>query len=317
MDHVVHWDDVKAKSVEAGPLSGTWADLGRAGGSVRTGLRRARLAAGMRSTPVHVHHAEEEIYVILEGSGLLWQDGSTCDVRAGDLIVEVAEGAAHTFIAGDAGLELLAYGTRAAAPTALLPRAGVAWLGPMWVEPASEPHPWGREIAAGALDVSPPGPRPSNVVTINDVPATKRAHSDVGVLRRDAATAAGSRVSGLQRCEVRPGKLGCVPHVHDAEEEVFVVLEGSGDLALYPCGVADPVPQPSPLRPGSVVVRPAGSQMAHALRAGHAGLTYLAYGERRPEDITYYPRSRKLSFRGLGVVGRFEPCDYYDGEPEA
>ena len=157
MDHADPLGRREGQIGRGGADGGTWADLGRAGGSVRTGLRRARLAAGMRSTPVHVHHDEEEIYVVLEGSGLLWQDGSTCDVRAGDVIVEVAERAAHTFIAGDDGLELLTYGTRAAAPTALLPRAGVAWLGPMWIEPAAEPHPWGREMAAGALEVSPPG----------------------------------------------------------------------------------------------------------------------------------------------------------------
>ena len=72
---------------------------------------------------------------------------------------------------------------------------------------------------------------------------TKRAHSDVRVLRRDAATAAGSRVTGLKRCEVEPGQLECVPHVHNAEEEVFVVLEGYGEVELYLCGVADPCPE--------------------------------------------------------------------------
>ena len=66
--------------------------------------------------------------------------------------------------------------------------------------------------------------------------------------------------------------------------------------------------------PGSVVSRPAGSRVAHAFRAGAEPLVLLAYGTREPNDITYYPRSGKVSFRGVGVIGRIEPLDYWDGE---
>ena len=41
----------------------------------------------------------------------------------------------------------------------------------------------------------------------------------------------------------------------------------------------------------------------------------LVYGTRRPNDICYYPRSRKLYWRGVGLIGRVEPLDYHDGEP--
>jgi hypothetical protein len=41
----------------------------------------------------------------------------------------------------------------------------------------------------------------------------------------------------------------------------------------------------------------------------------LLYGTREPNDITYYPRSNKIYWRGLGVIGRVEHLDYYDGEP--
>lgn len=58
-----------------------------------------------------------------------------------------------------------------------------------------------------------------------------------------------------------------------------------------------------------------GTGVAHAFRAGDEPLSLLAYGERRPYDVTFYPRSRKVSFRGLGVIGRLELCDYWDGEP--
>ena len=39
-----------------------------------------------------------------------------------------------------------------------------------------------------------------------------------------------------------------------------------------------------------------------------------AFGERINTDMIWYPRSQKVSFKGLGVMGRIEPLEYYDGE---
>ena len=41
----------------------------------------------------------------------------------------------------------------------------------------------------------------------------------------------------------------------------------------------------------------------------------LIYGTRRPNDTAWYPRSQKIDWRGLGVIGRIEALDYDDGEP--
>ena len=72
-----------------------------------------------------------------------------------------------------------------------------------------------------------------------------------------------------------------------------------------------------PLRPGHVVARPAAGRVAHAFRAGDAGLTMLAYGTRdRGADIVHYPRSDKIYFRGVGVMARLEQLDYWDGEED-
>ncbi len=60
--------------------------------------------------------------------------------------------------------------------------------------------------------------------------------------------------------------------------------------------------------------RPAGTGIAHTFRAGSDGLTYLAYGTRDTNDITYYPKSNKVYLRGVGVIGRIEKLDYWDGE---
>jgi uncharacterized cupin superfamily protein len=63
------------------------------------------------------------------------------------------------------------------------------------------------------------------------------------------------------------------------------------------------------------VARPAGTGVAHAFRAGSAGLRLLAYGQLDPNDMTYYPRSRKVALRGLGVRFEVDPSGYWDGEP--
>ena len=97
-----------------------------------------------------------------------------------------------------------------------------------------------------------------------------------------------------------------------------MVLYGVGTLELTstPRGAAeltDPL-QAHAVRPGSVVARPPGTGVAHAFRGGDAGLTLLAWGTREPNDICWYPRSRKLFWRGVGVIGRIELLDYWDGE---
>jgi uncharacterized cupin superfamily protein len=66
---------------------------------------------------------------------------------------------------------------------------------------------------------------------------------------------------------------------------------------------------------GHIVSRPAGTRISHCLRSGEAGLTYLAYGTKDPNDVCYYPRSNKIFWRGLGLIARLEALDYFDGEP--
>ena len=87
---------------------------------------------------------------------------------------------------------------------------------------------------------------------------------------------------------------------------MFLVLDGSGTAI-----VGD---EETPIRGGHVVSRPAGTQQAHAFRAGDGGLVLLAFGQRVPDDMCWYPRSQKMYFRGLGVIGRVEQLDYWDGE---
>ncbi len=124
--------------------------------------------------------------------------------------------------------------------------------------------------------------------------------------RRDLGDAVGSVATGLGYVVVPAGKQSTPLHCHSVEEEMFVILDGEGVLLLGD--------EEHPVRAGTVVARPPATRVAHAFRAGEDGLTYLAYGTRDPSDMCYYPNSNKVSFRGLGVIGRIERLDYWDGE---
>jgi uncharacterized cupin superfamily protein len=192
----------------------------------------------------------------------------------------------------------------------VLPRAGVAWMSPGFVDVTvigEQRHPYYREAEAGEPEVGEPRERPSSIVNVEDVPGEDYDRPGYAGLERDLARAAGSVATGLRHCVLEPGCLSAAPHCHSAEEEIFVVLDGEGTLLL---GDDEQL-----VRVGNVVARPPGTRIAHALRAGDGGLTYLAYGTREPNDIAYYPRSRKVYFRGIGLMTRLEHLDYWDGEP--
>ena len=165
-----------------------------------------------------------------------------------------------------------------------------------------------REAELGPPELpAEPGPRPATIVNVADVEGKTVERQHVGRTRRNLGVAAGSVTTGLQHVEVIPGKESAPLHCHSLEDELFVMLEGDGVLVLDDR-------EEFPVRPGSVVSRPAGTGVSHLFRAGDGGLTYLAYGTRDPGDICYYPRSNKINFGGIGVIGRIEKLDYWDGE---
>jgi uncharacterized cupin superfamily protein len=303
---VTHWDEVEPVAIEGTQLRGTRWRLGGAAGADRAGLSRYRLAAGERAMPVHVHADEEEIFYVLAGDGLSWQDGRMYAVRTGDCILHRADAEAHTIVGAGDGLDVLAFG--AGSPTGLtwLPRAGAWWNGPHWL-PHDGPNPFAAEEAAGPLELGEPeADRPTTIVTLGAVAPRRSRHGDVAAERRRLGDAVGARRSRLQHMVVEPGALSYPPHCHSSEEELFVVLDGSGSLLLGD--------DEHSVRAGSVVARPPGTGVAHAFRAGDEPLTLLAYSDRDPNDICFYPRSGKVSLRGIKAIFRVQRVDYWDGE---
>ena len=126
----------------------------------------------------------------------------------------------------------------------------------------------------------------------------------------------GARQLGYNLTAVPPGKRAFPYHSHRVNEEMFFVLEGTGELRL---GEAT-----YPLRAGDIVACPAGGpETAHQIiNTGSVELRYLAVSTERYPEICDYPDSGKFGtyddmatgtpFRHLSRTER--GLDYWDGE---
>jgi uncharacterized cupin superfamily protein len=294
-------------------MDATWQRLGDAAGARGVGVNRVRIEPGKLPTPPHSHGASEELYFVLAGSGLAWQDGEVYEVRPLDCVIHRANEMEHTFVAGDHGLEYLVFGTRHPTELGWLPRSRAIRFGWPWVE-GRDDDPWDVEATVEPLAYAEPGSRPANIVNVDEVELQTVRHQTFAYFTRDEAT----ELAGLGWERIPAGHRGSVPHCHSAEEEIFVILEGSATLELWPSPRAESdgaVNEEIPLRPGHLVARPPGTRVSHSFRAGPEGVTMLVYGTRDPNDMCFYPRSNKIAWRGLGVTGRVEHLEYFDGEP--
>lgn len=309
----MHWDEVDATRRTKGEIDATWQRLGAAAGAVGVGVSRVRVEPGKLPTPPHSHGASEEHYFVLGGSGLAWQDDAAYEVRAGHYVLHRANEQEHTFRAGPAGLEYLVYGTNHPAEYSWLPRSRAIRLSWPWVE-GRDDNPWDVEATLEPLGFDVRAERPPNILHLDDLEWVE----DGADRWKAFGETAGSQQAGLHWEQLGPGAIGAPPHCHSEEEEVFVILEGEGTLELWPTPVMESrgsKREDVPLRAGHLVARPPGTKIAHAIRAGDAGITLLVYGTRRPNDIRYFPRSGKIYWRGIGFIGRLEPLNYSDGEP--
>ena len=115
---------------------------------------------------------------------------------------------------------------------------------------------------------------------------------------------------------VAPGKRSCPYHLHHAQEEMFVILEGGGTLRV--------AGELLPLVQGDVVFIPPGPEYPHQIiNTSDAPLKYLSISTRDAPEIVEYPDSGKYlasaSHGGDRVFDvlqrRGDNLDYWDGEP--
>jgi uncharacterized cupin superfamily protein len=305
---VAHWDDVEGHRAAKGEMDAVWQRIGDAAGTKGVGVNRVRVEPGKLPTPPHSHGAAEELFFVLGGSGLAWQDGEVHEVRPLDCVVHEADHFEHTFVAGPDGLEYLVFGTRHPTEYGWLPRSGAVRLGWPWVEGRTD-DPWDVEAAGEPLAYGNPAPRPANILNVDEIESETARYQTFWYLTPEGTT----QLAGLSWEKLEPGHRGNYPHCHSAEEEIYVILDGMATLELWN---NDLTVEETPLRAGHIVARPPGTRVSHSFRAGPEGVTMLTYGTRSPHDMAWFPRSRKIFLRAFGVVGRIEAAGYHDGEPD-
>ena len=97
--------DVSPKGVDI-----QWRFARDALGSPELGVSRFAYEPGARMPWGHRHREQEEVYVVVGGSGRLLADGAVHDLAAWD-VVRVAPATVRAFEAGPDGLELLVAGS--------------------------------------------------------------------------------------------------------------------------------------------------------------------------------------------------------------
>jgi uncharacterized cupin superfamily protein len=109
---------------------------------------------------------------------------------------------------------------------------------------------------------------------------------------------------------VPPGQQSCPYHLHHAQEEMFVILQGQGHLRV--------AGELLPVKAGDVITIPPGPLYPHhLLNTSDAELKYLSISTQIKPEICEYPDSAKSMAWAPGVklVQRAgEALDYWEGE---
>ncbi len=140
-------------------------------------------------------------------------------------------------------------------------------------------------------------PRPAAMAATGE--AAKRFEAKMGMI----APLIGAQKLGYNLTVVPPGKRAFPFHNHRVNEEMFLILEGSGEVRIgsevYPLQKHDIVACP-----------PGGPETAHQIvNTGDVELKYLAVSTKLSPEIAEYPDSGKF-----GILGEFPPGA--DGKPE-
>lgn len=126
----------------------------------------------------------------------------------------------------------------------------------------------------------------------------------------------GARKLGYNLTELPPGMAQCPFHNHHGEEEMFLILEGQGELRFGA--------ERYPIRKNDIIACPTGGpEVAHQIiNTGSETLRYLALSNLVEIETCEYPDSQKVLTvagpRGNRILRRMfrteTVVDYYDRE---
>ncbi|WP_199639169.1 cupin domain-containing protein [Serratia sp. PAMC26656] len=115
---------------------------------------------------------------------------------------------------------------------------------------------------------------------------------------------------------VAPGMRSCPYHFHYAQEEMFIVLEGTGTLRV--------AGEQLPIKSGDVIFIPPGPEYPHQIiNTSALPLKYLSVSTREQPELVEYPDSGKFQAtaqRDNGQPVRYlqrpsASLDYWEDEP--
>jgi len=134
--------------------------------------------------------------------------------------------------------------------------------------------------------------------------------------RAQFSDAIGARQLGYNLTELPPGSAQCPFHSHRAEEEMFLILEGEGELRFGEHRYL--------IRKHDVIACPTGGPAtAHQIiNTGSATMRYLALSILADVEVCEYPDSSKVGVFAGGdntprlrkLIRSESEVDYYDGE---
>jgi uncharacterized cupin superfamily protein len=160
-------------------------------------------------------------------------------------------------------------------------------------------------IADVTLDPRPPAMSPKGE-------AAERYDAKMGHI----GTRIGARKLGYNLTAVPPGKRAFPLHNHQVNEEMFFILQGSGELRMGDAA--------HPIRTGDVIAcPPGGKDVAHQIvNTGTEELRYLAVSTKESPELVDYPDSGKFGILAdrpgsndrFAFIGRADQSlDYWEG----
>ncbi|HEU5180381.1 MAG TPA: cupin domain-containing protein [Candidatus Polarisedimenticolia bacterium] len=132
------------------------------------------------------------------------------------------------------------------------------------------------------------------IVNVGDLPWTEwSAGPGMNVEIRDPARKLESHLCGLRLYRLAPGKQATRLHRHLLQEEMFLILKGSGTLRHGDREV--------PVRQGDFILYPAGDPTPHTFtNPGTEPLEYLATGNRVSYEVCEYPEDGTVFVEAIG-----------------
>ena len=113
---VINIDAVEPEPHQHGDgFAAEFRQLGRPLGAEKLGYQVIDIPEGKKPFPLHFHHANEEMFFVLAGEGVLRDGAGERPLRAGDCIAcPPGPGSEHQILGGAGGIRVLAVSTRIA-----------------------------------------------------------------------------------------------------------------------------------------------------------------------------------------------------------